>query len=329
MATVGLTLGKYAPLHLGHQYVIETALREMDKVVVIIYESTEVTAIPLSVRAAWIRKLYPSVEVLEAKDGPSEVGDTEAIKKAHEHYILRLLKGMAVTHFYSSEFYGKHMSKALCAVNRVVDEERSNFQISASAIRQNVFLNKAFLSPTVYKDLITNVVFLGAPSTGKTTIARTLAGGYNTVWMPEYGREYWEKHQVDRRLTTAQLLQIAEGHLEQEETWLTDANHFLFTDTNAITTCMFSLYYHGTALPLLYQLAAKAEKRYDLTFLCDTDIPYDDSWDRSGDVSRQLFQQQIRNDLEHRNVPFILLSGSLNERVAKVKAVLNVFEKWS
>ena len=31
----GLTLGKYAPLHKGHQFVIETALAEMDEVVVI------------------------------------------------------------------------------------------------------------------------------------------------------------------------------------------------------------------------------------------------------------------------------------------------------
>ena len=27
---VGLTLGKFAPMHQGHQYVIETALAEMD-----------------------------------------------------------------------------------------------------------------------------------------------------------------------------------------------------------------------------------------------------------------------------------------------------------
>jgi len=34
----GLTLGKFAPLHQGHQYVIETALTEMDEVVLIIYD---------------------------------------------------------------------------------------------------------------------------------------------------------------------------------------------------------------------------------------------------------------------------------------------------
>jgi cytidyltransferase-like protein len=43
----GLTLGKYAPLHKGHQYVIETALREMDKLIVIAYDAPDYTYIPL------------------------------------------------------------------------------------------------------------------------------------------------------------------------------------------------------------------------------------------------------------------------------------------
>src|SRR5437762_14321392 len=55
----GLTLGKHAPLHHGHQFVISTALREMDHVIVLIYPAAE-TRIPLSVRANWIRTLYPS-----------------------------------------------------------------------------------------------------------------------------------------------------------------------------------------------------------------------------------------------------------------------------
>ena len=33
---IGFTLGKYAPLHAGHQLVIDTALTEMDEVIVMI-----------------------------------------------------------------------------------------------------------------------------------------------------------------------------------------------------------------------------------------------------------------------------------------------------
>lgn len=48
---VGLTLGKFAPLHRGHQLMTEIAIAEMDEVIVIIYDSPEVTRIPLTVRS--------------------------------------------------------------------------------------------------------------------------------------------------------------------------------------------------------------------------------------------------------------------------------------
>jgi HTH-type transcriptional regulator, transcriptional repressor of NAD biosynthesis genes len=178
---VGLTLGKFAPLHHGHQYLIETALKEVDELIVIIYQSSDITSIPLQVRANWIRTLYPSVKVVEGWDGPSAMGDTPEIRKLQEDYILNLLGHQRITHFYSSEFYGKHMSKALGAINRAVDEARKQVPISATSIRNNPFANRKFISSFVYKDLITNIVFLGAPSTGKTTMAESLAKEYNTA----------------------------------------------------------------------------------------------------------------------------------------------------
>lgn len=147
----------------------------MDHVIVVIYDAKEVTPVALGVRAGWIRKLYPTVEVIEGKDGPTEVGYTEGIKRMHEQYIHGLLNGRRITHFYSSELYGEHMSQALQAVNRVVDMDRLKFPVSGTAIRQDAAKYSAFIHPEVYKDLITNVVFLGAPSTGKTTIAEACA----------------------------------------------------------------------------------------------------------------------------------------------------------
>lgn len=213
----GLTLGKFAPLHKGHQLVIETALAEMDELIVIIYDAPDTTDIPLNVRSCWLRKLYPQVKVVEAWDGPVEVGDTPEIKKRHEDYIITTLGIKGITHFYSSEFYGGHMSRALGAINRLVDPERKEIAISGSQIRQNPYQCREYLSPIVYRDMVTNVVFLGAPSTGKTTIAERMAQEHGTVWMPEYGREYWEKNQVERKLTLKQLVEIAEGHMEREE----------------------------------------------------------------------------------------------------------------
>lgn len=327
--TLGLTLGKFAPLHRGHQLLIETALGEVDRLIVMIYDAPETTTVPLPVRAGWIRALYPGAEVIEAWDGPTQIGSTPEIEAMHERYILATLAGRAVTHFYSSEFYGAHVSRALGAVDRRVDQARGAVPISGTAVRADPFGNRAHIAPEVYRDLIARAVFLGAPSTGKTTLAEHAARRFDTVWIPEYGREYWEQHQVGRRLTPQQLVEIAEGHLLREDEAMADANRMAFIDTDATTTFMFARYYHGRALPRLRQLADRARDRYDVFFLCEDDIPYDATADRSGELQRAVFQKQIRADLLRRRTPFISLRGSLEERLSVVAKVMSGFDRFA
>jgi NadR type nicotinamide-nucleotide adenylyltransferase len=319
---VGLTLGKFAPLHRGHQHLIETALSETERLIVLIYDCPDVIAVPLGTRAAWIRRSYPQVEIIEAVDGPQQVGSAPEITRAHDAYILRLLAGRRVTHFYSSEFYGAHVSLALGAEDRRVDADRERFRVSGTAIRQAPFEHRHWLAPGVYRDLVRNVVFLGAPSTGKTTLCQRLASRYRTRWMPEYGREYWEERQRNRRLDPEELVEIAEGHLEREERLLLDSDGYLFTDTNALTTLLFARHYHGRALPRLEQLADEASRRYSTVFLCGDEIPYEDTWDRSGEANRREFQQWTREELDERGVAFAEVTGSIDERVAIVAGVL-------
>ena len=259
---------------------------------------------------------------------PTEIGNTPEIKKKHENYALQRLRLTGITHFYSSEFYGEHMSVALGAVNRIVDHARQTIPISATTIRQNPFAFREYLHPFVYRDLVTNVVFLGAPSTGKTTMAARLGQEYNTAWMPEYGREYWEKYQINRRLSLEQLVEIAEEHLRREETMLYDANRFLFTDTNALTTYIFSLSYHNKVAPRLVELANLAAARYDLVFVCDTDIPYENTLDRSGETNRLIMQKQIISDLILRKILFFRLRGDFETRTRYVKSILEKYRKY-
>ncbi|MFJ5765007.1 AAA family ATPase [Lysinibacillus sp. NPDC093210] len=327
MKTLGLTLGKFAPLHKGHQLMIETALQEVDELIVVIYETT-VSPIPLHIRANWIRKLYPQVRVIEAWDGPDGYSDDREHEIREEQYILGLLDGEQVTHFYSSEFYGEHMSLALGAVDRRVDEARELVPISATMVRSNPYKYRKFVSDIVYRDLITKVVFVGAMSTGKSTITEELARRYGTTFASEYGRDYWTEHQVDRRINLEAFDEIAVGHIEREEQALLAANRYLFVDTNAITTYMFALDYHGRAPELLTRIALENAQRYNLFFLCDDDIPYDDTWDRSGDQKRQIFHKQIIADLKERRIPYITLRGSLEERMHKVDEVLAKFEPF-
>ncbi len=323
----GLTLGKFAPLHRGHQLLIESALAEVDELIVMIY-ATEQTTIPLPVRAGWIQQLYPPVKIIEAWDGPPDYGDTPEIRRVQEQYLVHKLAGLPITHFYSSEFYGDHVSRALGALDRRVDEARITVPISGTELRTDYYAGRHFIAATVYADLITKVCFLGAPSTGKTTMAQALATRYQTCAMPEYGAEYWLRHQVDRRLTVAQFEEIAPEHNRREAALLLQSRNYLFCDTCPLTTYQFAKDYHGYAGPVLTQLAREAERRYDLFFLCDTDIPYADTWDRSGAQKRQWFQQQIKGDLAQRRIPYFTLRGSLLQRLAQVEAILQQYHPF-
>jgi HTH-type transcriptional regulator, transcriptional repressor of NAD biosynthesis genes len=315
----GLYLGKFAPLHKGHQYVIETALKEVDELIVFIYDCTEIET-PLKVRANWIRKLYPACTVIECRRCPQEVGDTPAIKRMHEQYILKKLSGAKIDIFYSNEFYGEHVSKTLKAKDRRIDPDRNTYPISATTIRKDPFKHRAFINPIVYRDLIKNVVFLGAMSTGKSTITKKLAKEYSTNYMPEYGAAFWIENNIGGRLTRHQLKDIAEGHLVWEDMALLTANRYLFTDTNALTTHIFSMYYHAISHPRLVRLAKESATRYQKVFLCDIDIPFVYEPGRETVEVRLKFHRWYKQELSKRGIPYTLLSGDLKSRINLVKA---------
>lgn len=325
--THGLYLGKFAPLHIGHEYVIQEALRQVDFLSVLIYEAPDLTSIPLSVRADWIRELDGNIEVIECFDGPKDVTYEPNGMRAHEEYVISKLGDRKITHFFSSEPYGEHMSQALGALDVRVDQARKTHPVSATKVRIDIYENRKSLSPRVYFNHVIKVVLMGAPSTGKSTLTEALAAEFKTSFMPEYGREYWETHNIERRLTQEQLVEIAEEHRKREIELAYESRDYIFVDTNAITTHIFSQYYHKQSHPELEHLADECINRYDVVLLCDDDIPYADTEDRSGEVNRELFQELTIKELKRRGINYHRVSGSIHERVSKVKEILKTIRE--
>jgi NadR type nicotinamide-nucleotide adenylyltransferase len=325
VGSVGLVAGKFAPLHKGHQHLIETALAETEHVVVLIEDCAHLTPVPLGVRAQWLRDLYPALEVREAWDGPGAPPDA-----AHNRVerLAHRLAGRRITHVYCGAAGEAELAHALGAIERRVDPERTRFPIESAALRVDPYAGRHAMAACVYRDLVVNVVILGGPCTGKTTLVERLARELATTWMPEYGREFWARYQVERRLTPAQLVELAEQHLAREDACLAQANRVLFCDTNALTTYTWSLYYHGRASQRLTELAQAAATRYDLTFLCAADVPFEHSWDRSGEATRETLQRCTVSELHARKIPYFTLRGPLAERLATARAVLARFAKY-
>lgn len=149
---IGFTIGKFAPLHKGHQLLIETALKEMNEMYVVIYD-TNIIDINVKQRANWIKQLYPDVHIIYAYNSPKKYGlDDESVKIQME-YLSELIKDIPVTHFYSSELYGEKVANYLNIKNRVVDLERKQIPISSTMVRKNYEENSKYIENFIYSDL--------------------------------------------------------------------------------------------------------------------------------------------------------------------------------
>lgn len=321
--TRGLVLGKFAPLHHGHELLIRNSLASTDETVVLVYEAKTVSRIPIETRAGWIRRLFPQVQVIEGHDSPEAAGHDPAVMKLQEDYIRSVVPA-PITHFFSSEWYGDHVSRALGAIDVRVDPARGRVPVSGTLLRQDPFAHRAHVSPIVYRDLVRWIVLLGAESTGKTTLAEHLAHEFQTAWLPEFGRDYWERnHAADGTLTPVQLVELAQIHREQEEGAVLDSHRLFFADTDARITRLYSRWYHnGLVRPELDRLAEEATQRYHLTVLCGDDIDYHDDGTRAGADRRRQAQTEIRSELEAAGTPWIEVRGSFAERAAAVRGAV-------
>lgn len=146
---VGFTIGKFAPFHKGHESLINKAVSEMDEVYVLIND-TDVTNIPLEERANWIKDVYPNVKIILGKNPPKQYGMDEESIKIQTDYLKSTFKDIPVTHFYSSEEYGKYVARDLNVIDRRVNKE---VPISATKIRNNIEENKEYLEKEIYKKI--------------------------------------------------------------------------------------------------------------------------------------------------------------------------------
>ena len=81
--------------------------------------------------------------------------------------------------------------------------------------------------------MLKKIVVIGPESTGKSTLCKQLAQHYNTVWCPEFAREYLLTNGTN--YSYDDLLTIAKGQLALEEEYsrmITNSHSPLFVDTD-------------------------------------------------------------------------------------------------
>lgn len=160
------------------------------------------------------------------------------------------------------------------------------------------------------------VVLFGPESTGKTTLSKALARHYNSVWVPEYAREYLQNKWNNERKTCApsDLLPIARGQMRLENELSKKTDSILICDTNLLETKVYSeAYYLGDCDPDLEKYAI--ENHYDLYLLTYIDVPWEADDLRDKPNARKKMFLAFEAQLKTLNKPYILLKGGKKERL--------------
>lgn len=110
---------------------------------------------------------------------------------------------------------------------------------------------------------------------------------------------------------------IARGHRASENALARQANRILFSDTDLLTTTVWSNVLFGTCPAWIYE-AAEA-MTYDLYLVTDIDVSWVDDNQRffSSTNERQQFLDLCIQALEWRNRPYVMISGTWDERLSK------------
>lgn len=160
------------------------------------------------------------------------------------------------------------------------------------------------------------VVLYGPESTGKTTLSRQLARHYNSVWVPEYAREYLQDKWNNERKTCEpkDLLPIAIGQMKLENDLAKKTDSILICDTDLLETKVYSeAYYAGSCDPLLEKYAL--QNTYDLYFLTYIDVPWEADDLRDKPQEREYMFKAFKSELDKHNKPYIILKGTKKERL--------------
>ena len=332
----GLVVGKFAPLHHGHQLLLDEADRACEEVVILSYSKPEFEGYGPARRERWLRRLYPRAKVhvlddarlAEACDARSvarvELPANDASDDVHRRFVARLLQTVLCIEIdvvFTSEAYGDGFVWVLNdmgvgrspIVHVEVDRARSRIPVSGTQIRSDIHAHRHYLHPSVYADFVERIAVLGAESTGKTTLVQALPTRLDTCWVPEYGRELWEAR--DGRLAFPDMLHIAHTQVEREDAAVNDAFRFIVCDTTPLTTLLYAQTMFEHVDPMLVDLA---DRFYDHVFLCEPDFEFVQDGTRR-DAAFQAYQHRwYARELDRRAVSFQRLTDSVQARLGRV-----------
>jgi len=157
---------------------------------------------------------------------------------------------------------------------------------------------------------VIRVVFIGAESTGKSTLVHAVAQARGLPSTGEYVREYVAS--LDRPLCADDLDPIALGQRAEEDRH--GETPLVLHDTNLLSTLVYARHYFGVTQPWLEE--ALAQRDYAVYLFCQPDIPWvPDPGQRESPEERDRLHAVFDAELRRRGVPTVRIEGDARARL--------------
>ena len=324
-----LVLGKFYCVHLGHLFLIDTAISESEQVNVIITHNKS-QFIPGEFRYNVLNYIYkdnPKVTIhLVSDDGlPQHDNECSTLDEFYSYWVPLVYNTVSnIDAVFTSEDYGDDFAKYLGVEHRLVDKERKKYPISGTKARTNPIEYWNFMPNEMKKFFVKRVALMGPESVGKSTLTQKLSEYYQTNYVEEYGRTVFENN--GNKISIDDFIPISIGRQLIEDELIVDSNKIIFCDTEDITTYLFSKMFFPNdynKVENFFTTSFNSKPKYDLYILLKPDC------DGVQDGTRQFLDERwdhyisIKNELISQNCRFIEIEGDWEFRFKKSIEVID------
>jgi len=171
------------------------------------------------------------------------------------------------------------------------------------------------------KNSIIRIALIGPESTAKSTLSEALAKHFNTVWVPEYSRNYLSS--INRKYNLDDIILIAKEQLKQENELIKNANKFIFADTELIISKVWCLDVFNVYPEFISDNLVK--NKYDLYLLTCPDLPFVKDVLRENPHRRDFFFDWYLKEINNINGKYFFVNGVGEERLNNCVEAVNNF----
>lgn len=307
------------PVHNGHLALIDFAKKHCDELIVSM-SFTSGDPIDADLRLGWLQSIFKNYDEIKIEKIVDDFDDeSKPLAQRTKLWAQFIQKRYPLIDLViSSEEYGDPFAKNLGADHLLFDAIRSKEPISATKIRTQPMKNWDFIPEVVKPYFVKKVCFYGSESTGKSTMAKKMAQHYNTEFVPEVAREIITSNDF----TLEDVITIGKEQVERVVEKSKLANKILFCDTDTITTQIYSEQYLQKVPEILYQL--EREVKYDIYFLFEPDVPWVSDGLRDLGYRREEMAMKFKTALEKRNIPYVPVRGTWEERFKIIRTEIDM-----